>query len=139
MAKEKHVGINFFVQANAAMRIWQKNGVTSECVEYSEGDATATAAMLKAHMEQATVDDFAERDDEGAPAWFATLKKFKFGDHDGDGTLEMGVVESDDDEHGMFVRFVEAGDNLFDLMRAAWMEENPVILRKKMGDDASGT
>jgi hypothetical protein len=77
-----------------------------------------------------------ELDDTGVPTWFKILEKFKFGANDGDGTLEMGIVEDENDETGTFVRFVEAGDNLADLMRAAWTEENPVILKKRMSDGA---
>lgn len=133
MAKEKHVGVNFFVQADAAMRMSAAMDDTHEYVVYSRADATYTAAVLNAHMEQVAADDDKRLDDEGVPVWFAVLKKFKFGDNDGDGTLEMNIAE-DGDETGTFVCFVEAGDSLADLMRAAWMGENPVIIRKRMGD-----
>lgn len=80
------------------------------------------------------LDEDKRLNDEGIPAWFVVLKKFKFGDHDGDGTLEMNIAE-DGDERGTFVRFIEAGDDLADLMRAAWMEVNPVVMKKRLDND----
>jgi len=103
----------------------------------SSEEADQLMAELEDAISTAAGDD-GKLDNSGIPVWFTTLEKFKFGDNDGDGTLEMGIVEDEHDEHGTFVRFVEAGDNLADLMRAAWTEENPIILKKRLGD-AEGT
>jgi hypothetical protein len=76
-----------------------------------------------------------ELDDTGVPTWFKILEKFEFNfnPYDDPGTLEMRVTDANGKD-STFVVYASAGDNLADLMRAAWMEENPVILKKRLSD-----
>lgn len=122
MADEKHTGVNFFIQAAAAMRELPGADATSECVVYSKADVNATTVMIKASPEPIKVTNYFEQAEAAAPLFAEMCKRAKIADHDGYLTLEL---ETDDSPEGKFITFVEAGDDLYTLLgevAAQWGE-----------------
>jgi len=122
VADEKHTGVNFFIQAAAAMRELPGADAASEYVVYSKADAKATAAMVEASPEPIKVTNFFEQTEALVPLFAEMCKRAKLADHDGYLTLEL---ETDDSPEGKFITFVEAGDDLYTLLgevAAQWGE-----------------
>jgi hypothetical protein len=122
VADEKHTGINFFVQATAAMRESPGADAASEYVVYSKADAKTTVAMMKALPEPIKVTNFFEQAEALVPLFAEMCKRAKIAEHDGYLTLEL---ETDDSPEGKFITYVEAGDDLYTLLgevAAQWGE-----------------